>query len=147
MRSHQCLAGLALAVAIVSAAPARVLAQAVDRSSPVIGNWRLTAVLDSVDITSMDDKGAQRLVGKVMVIRKDGARFNNYKCHASDFETTRVVSDLYLQKEDGIDNSKLRLPRTVTVVDISCSTIFVKNRNHAVITWDGWFYEAIRVRN
>lgn len=134
-----------IATAILIPGLTPVLSQAVQSGSPVIGDWKFIAILDSVDITAIDEKGAQRLLGKIMTIRKDGARFDNYKCHTTDFDTERVEPNLYLQKEGGIDNSKLRLPKPVTVVDISCATVFVKNRNRVVITWDGWFFEATRV--
>jgi len=138
-RRYAAVSASLLALAVTSPA-----ALAVESNSSVIGDWRLVKVLDSVDITSLDDKGASSLLGKLIKIRKDGARFESYKCQPPDLESTRVVPDLYLRKEAGIDNSRLKLPNPVTVFDISRATVFVKSRDRVVLTWDGYFFQAER---
>lgn len=135
-----------LSACLALASSVSSFSQAAERDGSVIGDWRLIKVLDSVDVTSLDDEGANKLLGKVMMIRKDGARFENYKCQAPDFEGARVEPNMYLEKEGGIDNSKLKLPTPVIVFDISCAIVFVKNRNHVVVTWGGYFFEAERVK-
>ncbi len=80
-----------------------------------------------------------------MAIRKDGARFGDYKCQPPNFETKSVEPNLYLQEQAGIDNSKIRLPNPVTVIDISCTQILIKKPDRAVIFWDGFFFEAVKV--
>lgn len=137
---------IALATVIALSALRPFSCEAVNPDSSVIGDWKFINVLDSVDITSIDDEGAKRLLGKIMTIRKDGARFDNYKCDVPDFKTRLVEPSLYLRKEGDVDNSKLRLPHPVTVIDISCATVFMKDRNHAVITWAGYFFAATRVK-
>lgn len=139
-RTYAAVNASLLALAFTSPA-----ALAIESNGSVIGDWRLVKVLDSVDITSLDDKGASALLGKLIKIRKDGARFESYKCQPPDLESTRVVPDLYLRKEAGIGNSRLKLPNPVTVFDISCATVFIKSRDRVVLTWGGYFFQAERV--
>jgi len=141
----QRLQGISAAVILLAFSHSS-LCQVRQSGNAVIGDWKLTAAVDSADIAMRDEKGAQKLVGHVMSIREDGTRLDNDKCGAPTFEVKRVEPNLYLEKEGGLDNSKLRLPKPVTVVDIGCAVVFVKNRNRAVITWDGWFFEATRVK-
>lgn len=136
-------AAVAVAMGLAFCMP---LSRAVAADDSIVGDWKFIKVIDSVDVTSLDDQGAKKLLGKVMAIRKDGARFDNQKCSAPGLEAVRVEPDLYLKNEGGIDNSRLRLPRPVTVIDISCAMVFVKSRNLAVITWGGYFFEAARVK-
>lgn len=122
-----------------------LLCQAAQRGDEVIGTWRFTAVLDMSDMTSMDEKGAHQLLGHIMTIGENGTRFDRESCQPSHFEAKRVEPNLYLQREAGVDNSKLRLPNPVTVIDISCTAVYVRKPDHAVIFWNGFFFEAVRV--
>lgn len=115
-----------------------------DNSSLIMGDWQLIQVLDSVAITALDDKGARALLGKTIRIRPDGAIFGKEKCQPADLEAVDVEPNLYLASEAGIDNTKLKLPNPVTVFDISCATVFVRNRDHMVVTWGGYFFDAVR---
>lgn len=118
--------------------------QAVDKANLLVGEWQLVKVLDSVAITALDDKGARALLGKSIRIRPDGAIFEKEKCQPTGLEAVDVEPNIYLASEAGIDNSKLKLPNPVTVFDISCATVFVKNRNRIVVTWGGYFFDAVR---
>ena len=124
-------------------APA-LAAQAVQPGQEVIGEWKLTSVLDGVGITSIDENQAKRLLGKVMTIQKDGTRFGTERCGAPSFDSKRVEPDQYLRQEAHISAAKLRLPNPVTVVDIGCTQVFVKKTDEAVIFWDGFFFNAKR---
>ena len=42
--------------------------------------------------------------------------------------------------------AKLGLPNPVTVIDLSCTSVFIKGANRLVIAWKGWFFDAVRVR-
>lgn len=41
----------------------------------------------------------------------------------------------------------MALPNPVTVVDLSCTTVFIKKPNRLVIACDGWFFEAVRIKH
>ena len=111
-----------------------------------IGNWKFTSVLDNVEITSIDDAQAKKLLGRIMKIRKDGTQFGDQTCGAPSLETERVEPNIYVRREAHISAKKLRLPNPVDVVDIGCTRIFFKQRNKAVIFWDGFFFDALKVK-
>lgn len=111
----------------------------------VIGDWRFTTVLDNVEITSIDDEQAKNLLGRVMAIRKEGTRFGDQTCGAPTLEAERVEPDLYVRREAQISARKLRLPNPVTVVNIGCTHVFIKRPNRAVIFWDGFFFDAVKI--
>lgn len=112
----------------------------------VIGNWRLTAALDNSEITALDEREAEQLVGKVMMISQDSVRFGTRKCLPPDLDADRVEPRLYLHEQAHASASKLGLPNPITVVNLGCTIAFVKNRNHLVIHWDGWFFDAARIK-
>ena len=128
-------------IALAICAPAR----AANPGHEVIGDWKFTSVLDGVEISSIDEMEAQRLLGEVMIIRKAGTRFGHRTCGAPSFETQRVHPDLYVRREAEISAKKLKLPTPVTVVDLGCTRVFIKRPNHAVIFWDGFFFDAHRL--
>ena len=110
----------------------------------VIGKWRLTAALDSSEITSLDEREAEQLVGQVMTITDDRVQFGKRKCLPPDLDAERVEPQLYVREKAHASASKLGLPNPVTVVNLGCTVAFVKSRNHLVIHWGGWFFNARR---
>ena len=115
-----------------------------DRS--VIGKWKFTAALDGSEITSLDEKEAQHLVGKVMTISADRVQFGTRKCLPPDLDAERVEPRLYLREQAHASAAKLGLPNPVTVVNLGCTVAFVKAKDRLVIHWDGWFFDARRQR-
>jgi hypothetical protein len=132
-----------VAVAGVSAAGSNA-ADAVGRN--VIGKWRFTAVLDAGDIASIDEQQARRLVGKIFSISRKNVVFGDRDCGAPELEAERVETRTYLRGQAHASAKKLGLPNPVTVVDVACTVVFVKNPDRLVIHWDGWFFDAVRVR-
>jgi len=112
----------------------------------VIGQWRLTAALDHSEISALDEQEAGQLVGKIMLITQDSVRFGTRKCLPPALDAALVQPKLYLRKQAHADSSMLHLPNPVTVVNLGCTIAFVKNPNHLVIHWDGWFFDAARVK-
>lgn len=133
---------LVAATALVSSSPAQAAGSV---ASSVTGKWRLTAALDAADIASFDEHEAQQLVGHVFVISKEKVKFDERDCGPTGFEAVAVVPELHLRKEFHANAQKLRLPNPVTVVDLSCTSVFIKNRNKLVIAWKGWFFDAVRL--
>jgi hypothetical protein len=120
--------------------------QAAQPGDTAIGNWKFTSVLDSVDITSIDEEQAKKLLGRIMTIRKDGTRFGDQTCSAPSLEVERVEPNIYVHREAKISARKLRLPNPVDVVDIGCTHVFIKQPNKAVIFWDGFFFGAVKIK-
>jgi hypothetical protein len=115
-----------------------------DRS--VIGKWKFTAALDGSEITSLDEKEAQRLVGQVMTISVNRVQFGARKCLPPDLNAERVEPRLYLREQAHASAAQLGLPNPVTVVNLGCTVAFVKAKDRLVIHWDGWFFDARRQR-
>ena len=112
----------------------------------VIGRWKLKAALDSANITSLDDSEAQQLVGHTLTINKKQFKFGKHACASPGFESERVEPRLYLREHYRASASQLGLPNPVTVVHLECTSAFIKNRNRLVIFWDGWFFDAVRIK-
>jgi hypothetical protein len=112
----------------------------------VTGKWKLTAALDGAEITSLDENEARQLIGRVVTIQKDKVQFGSRVCGPSDFEAERVEPRLFLREQFHASAEKLSLPNPVTVVDLSCTSVFIKNKNRLVIAWDGWFFDAVRTK-
>lgn len=112
----------------------------------VTGQWRFTAALDGADVTSLDEKEARQLVGRVFTIRKQSVKFGDRTCGPSEFEAESVEPRMFVRDQFHADADKLHLPNPVTVVDLSCTSVFIKNTNRLVIAWKGWFFDAVRVK-
>jgi hypothetical protein len=143
--SHKAKAMFVVATIIV--ASAFTLAFAVETDEQMVtGQWRITSALDGADITSLDEREARQLVGRVFTISKDKVAFGKRDCGPTDFEAQSVEPRLFLREEFHATADKLGLPNPVTVVDLSCTSVFIKGKNKLVIAWDGWFFDATRVK-
>jgi hypothetical protein len=112
----------------------------------VTGQWRFTKPIDSANITSLDESEAAQLVGHIFTIRKDKVSFDDRDCGETEFEAKKVEPTSYLLKEFNSKVEGLKLPNPVTVVEITCTAVFVRSSNRLVIFWKGWFFDAIRVK-
>ncbi|TFW28024.1 hypothetical protein [Massilia horti] len=144
---RQCTTALSVAVALALAFwPTFSTAADGKYERAVSGNWKLTAALDGAHITSLDENEALQLVGRVFTIRKESVKFGSRVCGPSDFEAERVEPKIYLPEQFHARAEKLGLPSPVTAVDLSCTTVFIKSPNRLVIFWEGWFFDAVRVK-
>lgn len=144
LRMSACI--LPIVVAIVIAAWPTLSTAADKYEQAVTGKWKLTTALDGAEITSLDEREAQRLVGRVFTIQKDKVQFGSRVCGPSEFEAERVEPRRFLREQFHASSEKLALPNPVTVVDLSCTSVFIRNRNRLVIAWDGWFFDAVRTK-
>lgn len=112
----------------------------------LVGQWKLTAALDGADVTSLDEKEAQRLVGRRFTIRRESVKFGDRTCGPSEFTAESVEPRIFLREQFHADAGKLGLPNPVTVVDLSCTSLFIKSANKVTIAWKGWFFDAVRVK-
>lgn len=143
-RIHNVVAIAAIALSACSAFPAHAT-DSTDFS--VVGQWKLTAALDSAEIASLDEREAQRLVGRTLRISKKQLQFGKRVCSMPDFEAERVEPRLYLREHYHADDARLGLPNPVTIVHLDCTSAFVKNSNRLVVFWDGWFFDAVRLKH
>ncbi|ALK95612.1 hypothetical protein AB595_19285 [Massilia sp. WF1] len=83
-------------IAVVLATNATQAAQ--PKNADALGIWTLTKVLDSAEITSMDDQGAARLLGKTVSIQPDKIVMIGEACDKADFERHREPAAKYIRE-------------------------------------------------
>lgn len=131
---------------MLTAWPVIPVCAANDQELSVIGKWRLTKTLDSAEITSLDDKQAQRLVGRLLTISKQTVKLGNVDdCLPPGFEAKIVEPRIYVRNWAHASTDKLGLPNPVTVVDLGCTNAFIKTSERIVVFWKGWFFDAKRM--
>lgn len=111
-------------------------------NSDVLGVWKLTKVLDSAEVTAMDNKAAAQLIGKTLVIEPDKVLIAGEICDAPGFERHREAAAKYVRETYHAPVGRLGLRDTVTVVGLHCTEVLIKGRNKVVVFWDGYFYDA-----
>jgi hypothetical protein len=131
------------AIAWAALAMSQALA-AEQHDTSVIGLWTLTAVLDSADVSGLDDEEARRLVGTMLKISKDKVVVGGQVCAAPDFEMVSGDRDEYLKRRAHASAEKLGLPNPVTSVHIDCAYVYKKTPDRLVLNWQGVFFEAVR---
>jgi hypothetical protein len=109
-----------------------------------MGMWRLTKVLDSSDISSIDDKQAAKLVGKILVIQPDKVSLAGESCGQPDFGRHYEDTVRYLREEAHAASGRLGLPEVVTVVDLACTEALIKGYDRIVVYWKGFFFDALK---
>jgi hypothetical protein len=78
-----------------------------EKDADTLGTWRLTKVFDSADIASLTDQQAAALVGKVLIVRRDGVVINGEPCRAPELthrrhDTAKYVSEGYHARVGGL---------------------------------------------
>lgn len=136
------IVGVAVAVACWTAPHLRAAER---QDTSVIGRWKLSAVLDASDITSLDDQGAQNLVGQIITIARDKVQLGDRVCDSPSFEVTRAETNKYFRDEAHASAKNLGLPNPVTSVSVSCTFVYIKSRNRLVVHWKGFFFDAVRL--
>lgn len=112
----------------------------------VIGKWKLTSVLDSADVSALDDDEAWKLVGKLLTISRDKVHIGAQVCDAPDFEVISGDRDEYFKRRAHASAANLGLPNPVTSVHISCAYVYKKSHERLVLNWQGVFFDAVRQR-
>lgn len=117
---------------------------AAEQDKSVIGKWKLTKVLDSSEISALDDDEAERLVGQVLTITEKEVRLGKRTCKDPDFEVTHAETNEYLQRSAHASAKMLGLPNPVTAVHINCTYVYKKAPGRLVVHWKGVFFDAVR---
>lgn len=116
------------------------------RDLSVISKWRIAAVLDIADMASLNDKDAKRLLGKVLTISANEVRLEKRECSSSEFWAERVVPELEIREKVHASARKLHLPNPVTVVELSCTDVYIRDKDHLVFLWGGAFFDTVRIK-
>ena len=69
------------------------------QDTSVIGRWKLTAALDSSDITSIDDQEAEELVGQIITIDRDKVQLGARVCDSPSFEVTKAETNKFFRDQ------------------------------------------------
>ena len=136
---------VAAVLAVAGAMPAFVGA-AEYKEIGAIGRWQLTKALDAADIVSLDDKEAKQLIGRVFTISRDHVRFGKRDCGAPELTAEIVEPNWFLREQVRATSADLSLPNPVTVVNLACTFAFIRDSQHMIMFWKGWFFGAKRVR-
>jgi hypothetical protein len=131
-------AALALPLCIASAQTAQ------PANADILGTWKLTRVLDSSEITAMDDKEAAGLVGKIAIISPEKISLAGEACPPPEFERRREPTAKYIRENAHAPVGRLGLPDTVTVIHLGCTEAFIKGKGKIVFYWNGFFYDAVK---
>lgn len=114
------------------------------------GVWKVTAVLDSQDTTSLSDEEAGALVGTELVIAPNSVRFGTAECVAPAFKVTQRRFYAYFVKHYNFEPKKLPLPDKVREITVTCKApvgidfIYVRDRDQLVLYWEGFFLNAVK---
>jgi flagellar hook assembly protein FlgD len=127
---------LALVTASAHAAP--------PANADILGSWKLTRVLDSSEIASMDDQEAAKLVGKTVLISAQKVSLAGESCPPPVIERHREPAAKYIRENAHAPVGRLGLPDTVMVIHLGCTEAFVKGKGKIVFYWDGFFYDAVK---
>jgi hypothetical protein len=114
------------------------------KDADILGTWTLTKVLDSADIASLTDEQAAALVGKTMVVRRDGVVVDGEPCREPELIRHREDAAKYLREGYHARVGYLGLPDTITVIDLDCTEAFLKSRGKIVVFWQGYFFDAMK---
>jgi len=123
-------------------APARATHPA---NADILGTWKLTRVLDSSEITAMDDDEAAQLVGKTVLISTEKISLAGRECPQPVFERYREPAAKYIRENAHAPVGRLGLPDTVTVIHLGCTETFLKGRGKMAFYWRGFFYDAVKL--
>lgn len=134
-----------LALLVLTIVPAQHPQAAEWHEKFVIGSWKLSAVLDSSDISALDDEEAQQLVGHIITISRDKVQLDDRVCDSPGFEVTKAETYKLFREEAHASAEKLGLPNPVTAIEVGCTDVFIKSRNRLVVHWKGFFFDAIRM--
>lgn len=115
-----------------------------DKDADILGIWTLTKVLDSADIASLSDEQAAALVGKTMVVRRDGVVFNGEPCREPELTRHRVDAAKFIREDYHARVGYLGLPETITVIDLDCTAAVLKGKGKIVVFWSGYFFDAMK---
>jgi len=132
--------------AVLAFATATPVYAAEHKEVGALGRWQLTKTLDAADIASLDDKEAKQLIGRIFTITEDHVRFGKRDCGAPELTAEIVEPKWFLREQVRATSAELALPNPVTVVNLACTFAFVKDSKHMIMFWQGWFFDAKRVR-
>lgn len=115
-----------------------------EKDADILGTWTISKVLDAADVASLTDRQAAALIGKQIVVRRDGVMFNGEPYRAPDLTRHREPAAKFVREGYHARVGYLGLPNTITVIDLDCTEAFLKAKGKIVVFWQGYFFDAIK---
>ncbi len=112
--------------------------------SDLVGRWRVVAVLDSAEITAIDDRQAEKLLGKTLEIRKGWLEFDGRVCKNPSYERTVEETERSFREKGHVSSVNMHLPDPVTAINAKCTDLFIKGQGKIVFHWKGFYFDAVR---
>lgn len=123
---------------------AAVAADVGNMNTDIFGIWKIVAVLDSADLSGMSDSKARSMVGKPVTIKSDRFEFNGTTCKSPTYARTVEDTVKHLREKGHVSSVNLHLPNPVTVIDATCTFIYLKRKGRIVVQWDGVYFDAVK---
>ncbi|WP_426174205.1 hypothetical protein [Massilia sp. TWR1-2-2] len=146
LQSKNCLRILLCILTICIVASTRLTARATElNNADLLGTWKLTKLLDSSEISSIDDDEAAALVGQFLVITLHQVTLAGEACRKPP-KFTRHYEDTakYVRETAHAPVGRLGLPTTVEAVELACTEALIKGHNKMVVYWKGYFFDAAK---
>ncbi|NHZ64345.1 hypothetical protein [Massilia genomosp. 1] len=130
-----------------------LISQATHAARPdrnLYGVWKISAVLDKQESTSLSSEDASKLVGTRLVIAPNSIRFGTADCVNPSFKVAQRRFYSYFVKHYNLEPKKLPLPDKVREITVTCREpvgidfIYVRDREQLVLYWEGYFLNAVR---
>jgi hypothetical protein len=120
----------------------------------LIGNWRVTSLLDAAPIADMTrEEAKKRVVGKDLIFKKSSITLGADVCQQPILtEAKKKTFDLFYHGYRA-DPVNLRLPENVTEISVNCKNdsevdnFYTARKDRLVFYWHGFFFEAVRVKS
>ncbi|QBE65726.1 hypothetical protein [Pseudoduganella lutea] len=115
------------------------------RDRSVIGTWQLVSVLDFATIASLDAAETKTLLGKFLTISETAVRVGEELCSQPEFWAERVIPEPHMQEKLHSSAQRLHLPTPVTMVELGCTDVYIRNPGQLVLLWGGAMFDAVRI--
>ncbi|MYN19725.1 hypothetical protein GTP81_23555 [Rugamonas sp. FT107W] len=123
-------------------------AQPADSDADILGKWRIVKHVSPTGATSsLTERDVRRLIGQPMSVSAELFEFNNHQCARPDYR--RNVEDTvdYFYREWRVNSDEMPIGARITVVENRCgnNVLYPTNKDHLIVSEDGFFFEAVRV--
>jgi hypothetical protein len=140
-----CTGLLVAPIAMADAGASRPATLAVD--ADIAGYWKIQNILDYADITAISARQARGLIGKIVIVYPDKFVFNGEVCDQPSYSRSIEDTAKSMREKGHVSSANMGLPNTVTVIHVGCTDLFLKRPGLIVVHWDGYYFDAVRIKN
>lgn len=125
---------------------APVLTHSAEANADIFGVWRIKAFVGAAEVSSLSQREVDQLIGTKVLISRDKFSFNGQTCVRPDYTRSREDASEHFTREWRANANEFGVPKTVTVVETGCNTLYPLRRGRLLIAERGNFFEALRER-